>query len=103
MAEENLTCSGTGYQAVEVAVPVSVVPFAKSGVTVTRCCGIPIVKKGNTVGTGVKNGTCEFVISQKIIVEIPVAFGADAVVGDTFVTDVQASSEEIRCDSFPEY
>jgi hypothetical protein len=96
--EKNKTCSGTGYQAVSVAVPISVVPFAKTGTTVTKCCGTPNIKKGTDIGVGAKNGKCDFIISQKIIVEIPVSFGADAVVGDTFVTDLKASSEEILCE-----
>lgn len=99
--QENTTCPAVGYQAVNVNVPVSIAPFAKVGATMTRCCGTPIVKSGKTIGQGTKNGVCNFTIGQNIVVAIPVAFGAEAVVGDTYVDCLGASSEEIDCDSLP--
>lgn len=100
--ELNSTCNGIGYQAVEVSVSVSVIPFSKAEPTITKCCGIPVVKKGSDITNGIKNGKCDFVISQKIIVEIPVSFGADAIVGDTFINDIKASNEEIKCEDITE-
>ena len=99
--QENETCPAVGYQAVTVSVPVSVKPFAKTGNTVTRCCGTPMVKSGTSVGQGTKNGTCNFTIGQNIVVAIPVAFGAQATVGDTYVDCIGASAEEIDCDTLP--
>lgn len=36
---ENQTCPAVGYQAATVCVPVTVEPFAKAGMTKTKCCG----------------------------------------------------------------
>lgn len=95
--QDNATCPTVGYQAVNVNVPVTVTPFAHAGSTITRCCGTPIVKSGKATGQGTKNGTCNFTLGQNIVVAIPVAFGAEATVGDTYVDCLGASSEEIDC------
>lgn len=100
--QENMTCPAVGYQAVNVNVPVTITPFAKAGATATRCCGTPIVKSGKSIGQGTKNGICNFTIGQNIIVAIPVAFGAEAVVGDTYVDCLGASAEEIDCAALPQ-
>ncbi len=100
--QENETCPAVGYQAVTVSVPVTVKPFAHAGSTTTKCCGKPIVKPGNITGPGTKNGICNFTIGQNIVVSIPVAFGAEATVGDTYVDCLGASAEEIDCDSINE-
>lgn len=99
--EENATCPAVGYQAVNVNVPVSVSPFAHTGATITKCCGKPIVMPGNETGQGTKNGICSFTIGQNIVVAIPIAFGAKATVGDTYVDCLGASSEEIDCETLP--
>lgn len=92
---ENGVCPATGYQKVEICVPVTVKPFAKTGPTTTKCCGKPIVKPGIIKCDGIKNGECFFTISQKICVEVPVAFGAESFTGDTFVNCLDASAENI--------
>lgn len=99
MVQENETCPAVGYQAVNVNVPVMVKPFANAGSTATKCCGAPIIKSGTSVGQGTKNGICNFTIGQNIVVAVPVAFGAEATVGDTFVDCLGASNEEIDCDT----
>ncbi len=99
LTQENETCPAIGYQAVNVNVPVTVRPYARTGVTTTRCCGTPIVKSGKSIGQGTKNGICNFTIGQNIVVAIPVAFGAEATVGDTYVDCLEASAEEIDCDT----
>lgn len=88
-------CPAVGFQKVSVCVPVSVTPFARTGPTVTRCCGNPVVVAGDTPCKGKKNGVCTFTISQTICVEVPVNFGAEAAVGDTFVDCLDASAEDI--------
>ena len=89
------TCPATGFQRVGVCVPVTVTPFAHTGATITKCCGDPIVVAGDTPCAGRKNGVCTFTISQVICVEVPVVFGATAVVGDTFTDCLGASAEDI--------
>ena len=89
------TCPATGFQKVSVCVPVIVSPFAQTGRTVTKCCGDPIVVPGDKPCPGKKNGVCAFTISQTLCVEVPVNFGATAMVGDTFVDCLGASAEDI--------
>ncbi|MEG1612757.1 MAG: hypothetical protein RR357_01185 [Clostridia bacterium] len=92
---EDQTCPTVGYQSASICVPVTVTPFAKTGATSTKCCGMPIVISGRNTCGGVKNGTCFFTISQDICVAVPVVFGAVASVGDTFVSCNGASSDDI--------
>lgn len=88
-------CPAVGFQKVGVCVPVTVTPFAHAGATKTKCCGEPIVKSGETMCPGKKNGVCTFTISQTICVEVPVEFGAITTVGDTFVDCLGASEKDI--------
>lgn len=98
---ENQTCPTVAYQMSSVCVPVTVTPFANAGTTVTKCCSKPTVTAGTATCNGVKNGQCVFTISQDICVEVPVAFGAVATVGDTYVACNGASSDEICADCGP--
>lgn len=93
--EPEETCPAVGYQRVSVCVPVSVSPFARTGKTVTKCCGEPVVVAGETPCFGKKNGVCSFTISQTICVEVPVNFGATATVGDTYVDCLGVSTDDI--------
>lgn len=95
------TCPAVGYQSASVCVPVMVTPFAEAGSTTTKCCGDPIVTPGRETCDGVKNGSCFFTISQNICVAVPVAFGAVATVGDSYISCNGASSQDIcaGCDS----
>ncbi|MEG0830640.1 MAG: hypothetical protein RSD88_08665 [Anaerovoracaceae bacterium] len=94
------TCPAVGYQSASICVPVTVTPFAKTGLTCTKCCGNPVVTSGKNTCGGIKNGTCAFTISQDICVAVPVDFGATAEVGDTFVSCNGADADDIcaNCD-----
>ena len=92
---EAQTCPAVGYQSASVCVPVTVTPFAQTGLTVTKCCGEPVVTPGVATCGGTKNGACFFTISQDICVAVPVEFGAVATVGDTFVSCNGASETDI--------
>ncbi|MEG0614415.1 MAG: hypothetical protein RR540_01565 [Oscillospiraceae bacterium] len=94
-ANENQTCPSVGFQSASICVPVTVTPFAKTGATYTKCCGNSVVTPGKNTCDGVKNGTCTFTISQDICVAVPVEFGAEATVGDTFVSCNGATAEDI--------
>lgn len=100
---ENQTCPAVGYQSASICVPVTVTPFAQTGVTVTKCCGTPVVTPGRETCGGVKNGACFFTISQDICVAVPVEFGAVATVGDTYVNCNGASEDDIctGCQKLP--
>ena len=82
---EDMTCPAVGYQSASVCVPI----------TVTKCCGNPVVTPGRDICGGLKNGSCFFTISQDICVAVPVDFGAIATVGDTYVACNDASNEDI--------
>ena len=101
--EETQTCPTVGYQSASICVPVTVTPFAQTGATVTKCCGNPVVTPGRETCSGMKNGSCFFTISQDICVAVPVAFGAVATVGDTFVNCNGASADDIctSCEKIP--
>ena len=92
---EPQTCPAFGFQKLSVCVPVTVTPFAKPGATETKCCGDPVVKPGDSTCTGRKNGACNFTITQEICVKVPVEFGADVNVGDTFVECKDVSDKDI--------
>lgn len=62
--EENQTCPTVAYQLSSVCVPVTVTPFARTGVTVTKCCKKPTVTAGRYICDGIKNGQCVFTVSQ---------------------------------------
>lgn len=97
------TCPAVGYQSASICVPVTVTPFAQTGVTVTKCCGSPVVTPGRDTCGGMRNGSCFFTISQDICVAVPVEFGATATVGDTYVNCNGASELDIctGCDQLP--
>ena len=92
------TCPAIGYQSVSMCVPVTVTPFAQTGTTVTKCCGNATITPGISTCGGLRNGTCSFTISQDICVAIPVAFGATAAVGDTYVSCNAVSDKDICTD-----
>lgn len=95
---EDQTCPAVGYQSASICVPVTVTPFAKTGVTATKCCGSPVVMPGRNTCGGTKSGSCVFTISQDICVAVPIEFGAVATVGDTFVDCNGASADDICSD-----
>ncbi|MEG0765181.1 MAG: hypothetical protein RR403_03970 [Pseudoflavonifractor sp.] len=97
------TCPAVGYQTASICVPVTVTPFAETGTTITKCCGAPFVAAGKNTCGGTKNGVCTFTISQDICVAVPVSFGAVATVGDTYVSCISASAEDIcsNCGEVP--
>lgn len=92
---ETPTCPAVGYQSASICVPVTVTPFAQTGITTTKCCGSPVVTSGREVCNGVRNGSCVFTISQDICVAVPVEFGAVASVGDSYISCNGASDQDI--------
>lgn len=97
------TCPAVGQQKVNVSVPVTVTPFAHTYATMTKCCGEPVVTAGDGACTGSKYGTCKFTISQTLAIVVPVEFGAEASVGETYVHCLGACADDnchkcIECD-----
>ena len=89
------TCPATGYQMADVCVPVSVEPFAKAGKPVIYCYGEPTVCSGHHKCKGKPCEKCEFTISQKVCVKVPVDFGATAFVGKSFIDAGEASVKDL--------
>ena len=85
------TCPSVGSQTATVCLPVSVSPYAVAGPAVIHCCGKAEVTHdgerchGDEHCHGRVNGTCDFIITQTIKIDVPVEFGAKVKVGDTFV------------------
>lgn len=90
--EELQSCLKYAYQQASVCVPVELIPFAESGKIKTYCCGEPLVKAYKDDCTG----KCNFIIKQCVCIEIPVAFGADAFLGEPHI-QCGASSDKDNC------
>lgn len=95
------TCPAVGYQPATVCVPVTVTPFARALPTTTFCCGSPTVTPGTATCPGTVNGSCNFTLTQKICVSVPVNFGAVSTVGAPHVQCGDSSGEDVctNCDS----
>ena len=78
-------CETFTYQTATVCVPVVVTPTAIPGRTRTICCGDPVVTPDERACTS-GNLHCYFTVSQRVCIEIPVTFGATAIVGDARIT-----------------
>lgn len=89
-------CHNVFYQTDLISVPVKVTPFAKAGPVKTVCCGSPIITTGEcTQGTTGK--VCEFTITQKICVKLPLAFGASVFIDHARVQCGGISETECDC------
>lgn len=78
-------CSAVGYQDVNVCIPVTIKPFGEVGNAKTKCVGKAVVSSGCGKCMGKPGDVCQFTISQKLRVEVPVVFGARAEVGETSI------------------
>lgn len=90
------TCPASAYQLANVSVPVTVTPFAKTGMPKVTCCGETVITPGKDGGCGRPgSASCSFTISQRISVEIPVTFGARASVGASTVDCECVTSKDL--------
>ncbi|MFI3175937.1 MAG: hypothetical protein R3Y67_00415 [Eubacteriales bacterium] len=71
-----IACKEKFYQSSELSVPVKIRPFAQIGRITTACYGAPVITPGSDC-QGDCDQVCEFVITQKLCVELPIRFGAD--------------------------
>lgn len=95
-------CPASGYQLANVCVPVTIIPFAEAKKPIANCIGDPVVTPGKDACCGHHNGCCSFTISQRICVEVPVIFGAKAVVGETIV-DCECTSAKDICKKYGDF
>lgn len=96
------TCPAVAYQRARVCVPVTITPFASTGDTTTYCCGEATIIEGEATCPGTPLGSCVFTIIQDICVEVPVAFGANATVGDYSVQCLGAGTPTVCEGCLPE-
>ena len=92
--QKQQNCPTVGSQTATVCLPVKVNPFSVAGPPKIECCGEPRVMPACDHCHGKINGACEFTISQKIRVEIPVQFGATVDLGNTYVDCERAKGEK---------
>lgn len=96
-ADEETTCTVSGFQKAIITVPVTVKPIVKTGETTTVCCGDPIITPGKVLcnSDGRINGTCSFTLTQKICIEVPITIGAKSYIGSPAVECGPVSEEDI--------
>lgn len=82
---EEVGCPSTGYQDIQVCVPVTIKPFGEVGNAKVQCLGKPEIRPGCASCDGIPDGTCQFTISQKLRIQVPVVFGARAEAGPASV------------------
>lgn len=87
-------CTRTASQFINVCVPVTITPIARTGRATTICCGDAAI---GTECDGVQGDTCFFTISQLICVEVPVHFRARASSDPAYVDCETASIGECIC------
>jgi hypothetical protein len=94
-------CPAMSYQDVTVCVPVTIKPYGQVGNVKVQCLGQPVVRTGGDMCPGCEEGVCQFTISQKLKVQVPVFFGARAEAGKASV-DCGRSGCEDCCHDNPE-
>ena len=94
--------SATGYQDVDVCIPITIRPFGEVGNVKTRCEGKPLISRGCDHCPGQPGGVCKFTISQRLRVEVPVIFGAKAESGEASVECGCADSID-DCETYLDY
>ena len=76
------SCTAYTYQSAAVSVPITVRPKVSTGNISTFCCGEPsLTPSPFEISCSTKSGTCHFVLTQNICIEIPIEFSADACSG----------------------
>ncbi len=85
------TCLSCVNSSSTACVPIKICPFADTETISIECCGSPVIRESCDDCRGTINGRNEFTVSQNIMVSIPIVFGADVVVGDTYVQNGQTT------------
>lgn len=99
---DQVSCPAVGYQDVDVCIPVSVKAFGEVGNIKTQCIGKAVVAPGCDHCPGKSDGVCKFTITQKLRVEVPVAFGARVKTGEAAVNCEFCEKEE-HCNHCEQY
>ncbi len=75
-------CKRIVHQKARVALPMAIDPFAIVGKIKTKCCGTPSISVSPCDEC---KEICHFIITQEICIEIPIKFGANTEVEETFI------------------
>lgn len=86
---EGCSCNAMGYKDVSVCVPVTVKSFGVTGEVTTECLSEAEILKDYEYPYGENSSECNFYISQKLRITVPVCFGAEAEIGE-FSVDCNA-------------
>lgn len=104
MKEENRTyicptqpCKMDLTHSSNVSIPITIAPFSKIGTIETKCCNEPIITLNSTDPSGEINSVCNFIITQKVCVKIPVEFGANTTIGATYVECLGVEIDKDNC------
>lgn len=87
-------CDTVNFHKSKVSVPVEIEPFAKVGQISTKCQGKPIITPGEICDHNKCDKTCKFVITQEIVVAIPISFGAKTIIGEEVIECMMISNDE---------
>ncbi len=72
-------CTALTYQSAAVSVPITVRPKVDTGKINTFCCGEPSIKPSPyKIICSQSGGSCSFILTQNICIEIPIEFSAEA-------------------------
>ncbi len=99
---DRIGCSAIGYQDVDVCIPVTIKPFGEVGNVKTHCEGRPVINRGCEYCPGKPGDVCKFTISQKLRIEVPVIFGANAEIGEASV-DCGCAESMNDCGEYSDY
>jgi len=80
----SFSCPALGTHYALVGVPVTVKPFAIPGHVSVECVDAPYMEPGENC-RGKSGAVCHFTISQMLKIDIPVDFGANVKVGESYV------------------
>lgn len=89
------SCESTFFQQETVCVPVTVKPFANPGMATVVCCGNPEINMRDAC-PGSKT-ECKFTVTQRLCIEIPIAFGAVVKTGEAVVECGDVTREPCKC------
>ena len=78
-------CPALAHEEALVTVPVKVCAFVDVGDSKLECMGPPVITKNSDKTPGKPCAVSKFTISQKLRVDIPVIFAAEAEIGEGHV------------------
>lgn len=87
----------TVSQRASVCVPVTITPYAYTGVIDTQRCGEPTLTSGTATCAGNVGESCSFTVSQELCLNVPITFGATATPGQAYTACAAAQAAPCAC------